>query len=160
MVQKRLRWAAKPTARPAQSERMKGACCAPGAFERVEQNAALALAAYLLGSARGQGREPQHDGGQNQAGDGVLALAAAQGKALAEEERAHAHTDDEPGQAEQGVRVAAGQAQDDAPGAARKTSAPMPATAPSKKRVMGAEPPRGLYSPKSGPHQRPPEPCP
>ena len=90
-----------------------------GALEGVEENAALGLAFHGR-VEQIDGDQGKHDAGQDQAGCLALALAAAQGEAHAEEDRAQTDADHQTGQAEQGVGVATGQTHDDAPGAAQK----------------------------------------
>ena len=95
--------------------RMYGA----GAFEGIEEHAALVLSLHLR-IEQEQGQQGQHDAGQDKPAHLALALAAAQREALAEEERADAHADDQTGQTEKRVGVPAGEPHDDAPRAAQK----------------------------------------
>ena len=90
-----------------------------GALEGVEEDAVLGLSFHGR-VEQIDGDQGEHDAGQDQAGRLALALAAAQGEAHAEEDRAQTDADHQAGQAEQGVGVAAGQTHDDAPGAAQE----------------------------------------
>ena len=90
-----------------------------GALEGVEEDAALGLSCHGR-VEQIDGDQGEHDAGQDQAGGLALALAAAQGETHAEEDRAQTDADHQAGQTEQGIGVAAGQAHDDAPGAAQE----------------------------------------
>ena len=84
--------------------------------------------------------------GKSAPGDDALAVAAAKGIAFFEKERPEPDPRGQAGKAEDGVSVAAGEAEYRAPRHPRNTNAPMAAIMPRTKRTMGAEPPRGLNS--------------
>ena len=110
----------------------KGCMLRAGAFDGIEEHAALRLFCHLR-IEQIQGHEGKHDAGQHQAGNLALALAAAQRKAHAEKYGANAHAADQARKTKERKGVAARKAQNNAPGATQKDQRANTRYAPQQK---------------------------
>ena len=116
MVQKRVRCARKPISRPAPSEISSGACSEPGPVSLKKIGPSLLKTGWKMSSSS----RPTMISGHDPAHRRVGLLAATQAVAGLEELHADGDAHRQAGQAEDGVQVAAGQAQERAPGAAQE----------------------------------------
>ena len=90
-----------------------------GTFLRIEEGAVGRLSGYLRKS-EGKPEDARHEQREHPACQGALLHASAKGIALFEEDGADGDSGDESGNAQQRVSVAAGKAEDGAPGAAEE----------------------------------------